>query len=173
MTRSSPSSLSLWLLVASTLFAAQASAQAGPPPVAGLPQLQSAAIPGPLRELAVPRGRLGEAVMNAPLAGGRAYLYEQTAHHRPVAGTLNFPASAGAQRVWRVLIDGALRHLPAGELRRRGAAAARAEDIRYLVVHEDPIAKPGAHEEAIRALRAAVRPAARGDGVEVFDLWLD
>ena len=134
-------------------------------PTAGLPEHEPAAIASGVMALAaLPEG----AVMNAPLAGGRPYLYEQTSHGRPIAGTLNFPANEAAQDVWRALLDP---RRPAANRARRAARVAREAHIRYLVVHDDPIHRPDRHDEAVESLRRVSPPIIAEDGVEVFDLW--
>ena len=118
------------------------------------------------------------AVMNFPVVGGRAYLFEQTVHHKPIAGTLNFPNNLAAKRVWRELLadhaDGGLVPAVTREARKQG--------IRYLVVHVDPLARPDMHDAAVRAVRDSYEPLAGrvgvGDGagnsdtaVRVYKLW--
>ncbi len=136
-------------------------------PAAALPDSEPARVSPALEVLA---GAPDGAVMNFPLAGGRPYLYEQITHGKPVAGTLNFPADEAAQKVWRTLVGSARR--PQEDFRRRASAVARKAGIRYLVVHDDPIARPDQHDDAVRALRRASSPLASEEGVEVFDLWL-
>ena len=75
------------------------------------------------------------AVMNYPIEGGRPYLYEQTAHHHPVAGTLNFPNNAASKRVWRVVLGSAAAPCPA--FRRAVGDAARRDHLAFLVFHQD------------------------------------
>lgn len=79
------------------------------------------------------------AVMNYPIVGGRPYLYEQTAHHHPVAGTLNFPNNGASKKVWRTIAESA--GLPCPAFRAAVAAAARREHIGFLVFHLDPTAE--------------------------------
>ena len=134
-------------------------------PTAGLPEQEPAGVSAGVSALAgLPEG----AVMNAPLAGGRPYLFEQTEHRRPIAGTLNFPANEAAQEIWRVLLDP---RRPAASRARLAARVARQAQIRYLVVHEDAIHRPDRHDEAVESLRRISPPIIAEDGVEVFDLW--
>lgn len=108
------------------------------------------------------------AVVNFPVAGGRAYLHEQTAHGHPLAATLNFPNNTTGQRFWRkalaeldrVVADGdpveVLQSARAQERFARGVAkAARALQVRYLVIHSDPDARPDMHDAAVRAIEAS------------------
>ena len=105
------------------------------------------------------------AVMNAPVVGGRAYLYEQIIHKKPLVGSLNFPNNAAGRRVWAALLAG---EDPEG--------AAKAAGIRYIVVHEDPHARKDMHDHAVARLAERQGPMAEGnspDGswVRVFQLW--
>lgn len=146
-------------------------------PVADLPALAETRLSDAIDALAsAPEG----AVMNFPVVGGRGYLYEQTRHGRPLAGTLNFPNNAASKKVWQALLDAA--DGPPGELLARVGERARRARIRYVVVHEDPRARPDMHDAAVRALAAAVAPIASGpapavDGsgqtvqVRVYALW--
>ncbi len=81
-----------------------------------------------------------------------------------------FSTHEAAQKVWRTLVGSARR--PQEDFRRRASAVARKAGIRYLVVHDDPIARPDQHDDAVRALRRASSPLASEEVVEVFDLWL-
>lgn len=96
------------------------------------------------------------AVLNFPVVGGRPYLYEQSTHGKPLAGTLNFPNNRAGQRVWKAM----LRHVdePPEDFARRTASAARARGIRYLVVHVDAMARPDQHDAAVKAVKAAFAP---------------
>ena len=110
------------------------------------------------------------AVLNFPVVGGRGYLYEQTVHGKPVAGTLNFPNNAAGRRVWRALGDAAVDTPEAA--RSTIARRARAAGVRYLVVHPDPLARPDMHDAAVRTARALYAPLPAGEGgVEVYALW--
>jgi hypothetical protein len=106
------------------------------------------------------------AVVNFPVAGGRAYLHEQTAHGHPLAATLNFPNNTTGQRFWRkvlaeldrVVADGdpelVLQSARSQERFARGVSkAARALQVRYLVIHSDPDARPDMHDAAVRAMQ--------------------
>jgi hypothetical protein len=90
------------------------------------------------------------AVMNYPIVGGRPYLYEQTAHRHPVAGTLNFPNNAASKRVWQALLDRA--GAPCAELRGALARTARIEGIGFLVVHADEVAEVDVYRAPLRRL---------------------
>ena len=116
------------------------------------------------------------AVLNFPVVGGRPYLYEQTVHHKPLAGTLNFPNNRAGQRVWKAW----LRHVAAepADFARRASSAAKARGVRYLVVHEDALARPDQHDAAVKAIEAAFSPLQAQDGgdplqapVRVYALW--
>lgn len=145
-------------------------------PLAGLPDVAATGLSPAIAALAeAPEG----AVMNFPVVGGRAYLYEQTRHGHPLAGTLNFPNNAASRKIWQALLDGA-----AGspeQVVARAAARARKQGIRYVVVHEDPRARPDMHDAAVRVLGEARAPLFEGpapapDGggtisVKVYELW--
>ena len=131
-------------------------------PVAGLPGLAEV---GDDQALTWLRGAPEGAVMNFPVAGGRRYLYEQTVHQKPIAGSLNFPNNGASMRVWSALLK------EEEDLLAEAGRAGRREGLRYLVVHEDPVARPDQHDEAVRRLSEAMEPAARGPGVEVYALW--
>ncbi|MEC8422727.1 MAG: hypothetical protein VX000_03055, partial [Myxococcota bacterium] len=110
------------------------------------------------------------AVLNFPVVGGRSYLYEQTVHRMPVAGTLNFPNNPAGRTVWRALgdADASAPALARSAIARR----ARAAGVRYLAVHPDPLARPDMHDAAVRTVRSlyAPLPSSTG-GVEVYALW--
>lgn len=116
------------------------------------------------------------AVLNFPVVGGRAYLYEQTTHGKPLAGTLNFPNNRAGQRVWKAW----LRHTAEApeDFARRASSAAKARGVRYLVVHDDALARPDQHDAAVAAVEAAFSPlsvpeadAERSGPVRVYQLW--
>jgi hypothetical protein len=109
------------------------------------------------------------AVMNFPIAGGRAYLYEQTVHEKALAGTLNFPNNKASMAVWRA----ALRNKDAGpeQLRAELRQAAQAVGVRYLVVHVDPMARPDQHDIAVRAIKEAFTPLSEIPSLKVYALW--
>ncbi len=116
------------------------------------------------------------AVLNFPVVGGRAYLYEQTVHRKPLAGTLNFPNNRAGQRVWKAWLRHAAEE-PA-DFARRATSAAKARGVRYLVVHDDALARPDQHDAAVSAIEAAFAPLEAQDGgdplrapVRVYALW--
>ncbi len=102
------------------------------------------------------------AVMNFPVAGGRDYLYEQTVHHKPVAGTLNFPNNLAGRRVWKAMLSAV--DAPPERFREVVGREARRRGIRYLVVHIDPMARPDMHDEAVAAAKRALDPLAGSEG---------
>jgi hypothetical protein len=133
----------------------------------GRPATAPAGISPAIRALAdAPDG----AVLNFPVVGGRAYLYEQTAHGKPLAGTLNFPNNAAGRKVWQAL--GAADEARPDAARATVARRARAAGVRYLVVHPDALARPDMHDAAVRTARALYAPLpSEAGGVEVYDLW--
>jgi hypothetical protein len=125
------------------------------------------------------------AVMNFPVVGGRAYLYEQTLHQKPIAGTLNFPNNAAARKVWKTmtdhLIDEQTGELDPDAFARAVRKTAKKVGVRYVVVHVDAAARPDMHDEAVRALRKTFEPLEEAPvtqsaeplewSIEVFPLW--
>lgn len=102
------------------------------------------------------------AVVNFPVVGGRAYLHEQTAHHHALAATLNFPNNAAGQKFWRKALAELER--ASGDLStskdqavfaRSLGKTARALQVRYVVIHLDPGARPDMHDAAARAIQRA------------------
>lgn len=119
-------------------------------PAAGLPGHADARANPALEALrALPEG----AVLNWPVVGGRPYLYEQSVHQHPLAGGLNFPSNAAAQRAWRDL------------------SRAESLGIRYVVAHDDRQAGPDPTDVAMRQLEARARPVAEAGGIRVYQLW--
>jgi len=146
-------------------------------PVAHLPDLAEVRTSSAIEAL---RQAPAGAVMNFPVVGGRGYLYEQTRHRHPLAATLNFPNNNAARRVWQALLDGASRGgtLDLGPVVKQ----AQKQGIRYVVVHEDPGARPDMHDVAVAALEGAMKPMAEGAApdpagsghavdVRVYRLW--
>lgn len=110
------------------------------------------------------------AVMNFPVVGSRGYLYEQTVHHKPVAGTLNFPNNATSRRVWKAAIDNA--SLPPTEFAALLAATAQDAGVRYLVVHTDARSfDDSMHTSAVRAIKAAFQPAWEDAGIRIYRFY--
>ena len=110
------------------------------------------------------------AVMNYPVVGGRAYLYEQTAHGKPVTGTLNFQNNNASRKVWKAAMESA--GVENGRFARIVTAEAENAGIRYLVVHVDAHADDDdLHTDAVRAIREAFTPIAESTGVRVYRFW--
>ena len=125
------------------------------------------------------------AVMNFPVVGGRAYLYEQTVHGKPIAGSLNHSNNAASRKVWKAMIDHLVDEqdgqLDEEAFRQAVQQTAKRVGVRYVVVHEDEVARPDMHNEAVRVLRRTFEPL-HGESVnltdhsippavEVFPLW--
>ena len=116
--------------------------------------------------------------MNFPVVGGRAYLYEQTIHHKPIAGTLNFPNNNASRKVWAAILDARTESAdnPDG-FKSRVRAKARSVGVRYVVVHADESVRPDMHDEAVRALAEVYEPiavpvtATGAPSIEVYRLW--
>lgn len=110
------------------------------------------------------------AVMNYPVVGGRAYLYEQTAHGKPVTGTLNFPNNNASRKVWKAAMESA--GVENGRFAGIVSEEAEKAGIRYLVVHVDAHADDDdLHTEAVRAIREAFTPISESTGVRVYRFW--
>ena len=137
-------------------------------PTAGLPDHESAELAEPIAWL---REAPDGAVMNFPVVGGRAYLYEQTAHRKPLAGSLNFPNNRASMKVWGAMLSSLEARESDEAFAERVATVARREGIRYVVVHVDPMARPDMHDEAVRVLKRAVPAASEAPGLRVHQLW--
>jgi hypothetical protein len=133
-------------------------------PLAGKPATTNCTPSAPMLVLA--QAPLG-AVMNFPLAGGRAYLFEQTIHQKPLAASLNFPNNRASMKVWKAALDNKNNPELSGIL----SATARAADIRYLVVHSDAMARPDMHDAAVRAIKQAFTPIADTPSIRVYQFW--
>lgn len=125
--------------------------------------------PGPLL-LALREAPEG-AVMNFPLVGGRPYLFEQTVHGKPIAGTLNFPNNRASMQVWKAILDAKNKGMSSDDLRQHIAAAARKAGVRYLVVHVDPMARPDMHDAAVRLVKEAYTPIHDQGDMRLYALW--
>ncbi len=136
-------------------------------PAADLPRHFDATVPEGIHALAAaPDG----AVMNFPVVGARAYLWEQTVHAKPVTGTLNFPNNNASRRVWKVAMAKA--NAPADDLAAALTSAAREADVRYLVVHVDARAfDDDLHTAAVRAIKAALTPIHESSSMRVYAFW--
>ncbi len=137
-------------------------------PVRALPELSQVHRSSALEQLA---GAPDAAVMNFPVAGGRRYLFEQSIHHKPITGGLNFPNNATSKRVWDAIIDGAAS--PDSGYRARVEQAACAEGIGYLVVHADPEARPDRHDLGVQALRSVLPVLAEDATLRIHQLCPD
>lgn len=96
------------------------------------------------------------AVLLWPVVGGRPYLYEQVTHHKPIVGTLNFPNNGAGKKVWAALPE---------------VDVARKVGVRYLLVHEDPLARPDPTDTAVRAVEARMTPIASSPAMRLYALW--
>lgn len=135
-------------------------------PAASLPEMTDVA-PDPALMWLADAG--DGAVLNFPVVGGRAYLFEQTVHGKPLAATLNFPNNTAGVAVWDAILETgeASPEARLEQVRR----VARARGIRYVVVHDDPDARPDHHDVAVQLLSEVLEPAAKSDRIEVLALW--
>ncbi len=151
-----------WALVVATLAETRLVS-----PARDLPWHMSGALAPEIAALSTePEG----AVMNFPVVGGRPYLYEQTAHKKPLTGSLNFPNNGASRKVWKTAIDTA----PGDVDRFHDAvvATAQAEGVRYLIVHVDARAyDDDLHADAVRAMKDAFTPIAASSAVRVYRFW--
>jgi len=165
-------------------------------PVAGLPSVEKAGVSSVFKVLKnAPPG----AVMNYPIVGGRPYLYEQTAHEKPVAGRLNLPNNHTSRKLWRVLGE-VVSDSPDAARKKLRAVAKKSKTgdcqtirrqcgygefrptsqpdicrcfsgVRYLVVHQDALARPDMHQNAVRWASEHLTVLASDDKVKVIQLW--
>lgn len=152
-----------WWLVAAGLCVAETRFVS---PMAGGLATVDAEVPAPVVQIA---GAPAGAVMNFPVAGGRPFLYEQTAHGQALAGTLNFPNNKASMAVWKLILDNSVS--PGPEFPQMLAIEAEKYGVRYLVVHVDPWAPPDMHDVAVRALRDTLTPMAETAAVRVYRLY--
>ena len=106
------------------------------------------------------------AVINLPVSAGRNYLFEQTLHQKPIAGSLNSGVNLAGLKVLH-----ALRRLRVGEIDKPEAVAvAKTEGVRYVVLHKNVLMA-----EAFVAASTAVRthwvPVAEDERLLVVALW--
>ena len=165
-------------------------------PVAGLPTVERAEVSPVFTALnKAPAG----AVMNYPIVGGRAYLYEQTVHKKPVAGRLNLPNNHSSRKLWKVLDE--VLSLPPELARKKVRAVAKKSKtgdcqtirrqcdygefrptsqadtcrcfsgVRYLVVHQDELARPDMHQNAVRWASEQLPVLASDENIKVIQLW--
>ncbi|RME28229.1 MAG: hypothetical protein D6798_02860 [Deltaproteobacteria bacterium] len=144
-------------------------------PLKSLPDTTSAEVAPSIRALAdQPPG----IVLEYPVVGGRAYLYEQTVHQHPIAGTLNFPNNAVGMQAWAALIAAAAELPPSpadtdcAGFREFVRGRAERLGVRYVVAHADPYARPDIQDSAVQALSTCLPPLVDGDrAVQVYRLW--
>jgi hypothetical protein len=165
-------------------------------PVAGLPVVENASLTGATEVLALaPPG----AVMNYPIVGGRPYLYEQTTHGKPIAGRLNFPNNSSSKKIWRALdqaqsmpLAEGRRHVRAVAQKTKTASCAELKNfcrhgelkpngvsqscrcvygVRYLVDHEDSLARPDMHQLSVDWAVENLTVLAEDARMRVIQLW--
>jgi hypothetical protein len=106
------------------------------------------------------------ALVNLPIASGRSYLFQQTVHRHPLAGSLN----AGANRA-------ALRLLAEARRAARGAGTveavvdeARTSGIRYVAVHRHRLVDES-FVTAARQIKATFPMVAEDEEMAVYRIW--
>ncbi len=110
------------------------------------------------------------AVINYPLAQGRAYLAEQLVHQKPIAGTLNRVGNETAARLWRRIH--AERNDDPDSLHEAVSSTAKRLGIRYLVIHTDPDAEPDMYTSTVATLEQLFGVPEWGQGpTRVVQLW--
>ncbi|MCP4920759.1 MAG: hypothetical protein GY913_28025, partial [Proteobacteria bacterium] len=132
-------------------------------PTAGLPDITPVPVSPALSTLAEqPDG----AVVNLPVSGGRAYLYEQTLHAHPLAAALNTGANRSALEVLA-----AARRVGDGDLDVAALdAIARAEGVRFVVVHRDQLISES-FIRSVRVVRENFPLVAEDDRVRIYRLY--
>jgi hypothetical protein len=132
-------------------------------PVRGLPHVSSLPSSPALEALATaPPG----GVLNLPVQAGRNYLWEQVLHEKPLAGSLNSGANRAGLAVVRAARDLRRQKMPAAHL----VETARAQGIRYLVLHRDVLADE-AFVDALGAIREGFQPWRKDERVVIYALW--
>jgi hypothetical protein len=132
-------------------------------PARHLPEIAELPDDAALRALATaPDG----AVLNLPVRPGANYLREQTVHGKPICGALN-----SGMNVPGLKLLGGLRSLRVG----KGSAAtiaeqARADGIRYVVLHDDAL-MDDVFVGAALTVREAFPALARDGSVSIYRLW--
>lgn len=132
-------------------------------PARNLPDVAPVPASGPV---AVLRDLPPGIVVNLPVLAGRNFLFEQTMHEKPVAGSLN---SGLNKPGLRVLAAG--RKLRAGEIDRNAfVSVCREEGVRYVVFHKNMLMAE-TFVTAWTGIRRAFTPVAEDDLVAVYQLW--
>lgn len=110
------------------------------------------------------------AVINYPLKQGRPYLFEQTIHGKPVAGTMKSVGNRQAMQLWRRIRAESLED--PDSFHRAVSSTAERLGIRYLVIHTDPDAEPDVYSKAVNELERLFDVPEWGRGhVRVVPLW--
>ena len=110
------------------------------------------------------------AVINYPLQRSRPYLFEQTIHGKPIAGTFNRVANPQAMRLWR-RIHAESENSP-DTFHRAVSSTAKRLGIRYLVIHPDPDAEPDVYSASVRKIEKLFPVPEWGRGqIRVVPLW--
>ncbi len=106
------------------------------------------------------------AVVHFPAETSGAALYEQTLHGHPLTMTLNTPSSATELAFWEGLSAQALQRDPT-----QVESAARAQDIRYLVVRPGVGRRTDPHRALVEAIESNQIPLTGASGPRVYRLW--
>jgi hypothetical protein len=105
-------------------------------------------------------------VVNLPVLAGRNFLFEQTLHEKPVAGSLN----SGINRVGLQVVA-AGRRLRSGEIDKPAfVEIARTAGVRYVVLHKNMLMDE-TFVTAWTGIRRAFAPIAEDERVVVYALW--
>ena len=132
-------------------------------PTSGLPET-TPVTPSPALEAlaAEPAG----AVVNLPVSGGRAYLYEQTVHGHPLAAALN----TGANRAALEVLAAARRYGDGDGSLDEVRGVAQAEGVRFVVVHRDQLIGES-FIRSVRVVRENFDLVAEDDRVRIYRLY--
>lgn len=132
-------------------------------PARALPDVSRVPVPAPLVAL---HDRPDGIVVNLPVLAGRNFLFEQTLHGKPVAGSLN----SGMNRVGLQVLAAA-RKLRSGELEPAAfVEIARGAGVRYVVLHKN-ILMAETFVTSVTGIRRSFVPIAEDEAVAVYQLW--
>ena len=132
-------------------------------PMRGLPDVSPVERPAPIVAL---RDRPEGIVVNLPVLAGRNFLFEQTIHEKPVAGSLN----SGMNRPGLRLLAAA-RKVRAGELTTAELTnVAKREGVRYVVFHKNTLMAE-TFVASWTGIRRNFEALGEDEDVAVYELW--
>jgi hypothetical protein len=132
-------------------------------PIRHLPDVSPVTTDGPVAML---RDREEGIVVNLPVLAGRNFLFEQTIHEKPVAGSLNSGMNRAGLRVLS-----AARKLRAGEIDVISfTSVAKQEGVRYVVFHKNTLMAE-TFVTSWTGIRRNFTALAEDDRIAVYVLW--